>query len=643
MANKRISELAPITAVELVQQDLFLLADVSAHESKRLTVDDLETYFLSTGDFFTGSFYGTASWALKAITASYINGVDSASYAKTSSWAFNIATAIAATYATSALSSSYAKTSSYAITASYALTSSVQLSTYTTWADNAKTASFLLYTGIPNGTASFSISSSYAKTSSYANTSSYALNGVIPKSSYDISCSWASRSLRSEYSLNSYTTDYLTWYPGVNNGTASYAMATGITPGVRTNYGVHKATYQDLLQATIDCVNITPSIDGFSSSSIEALGTVFLPFTTSVVVDGLLKLFSLDKWSGITQSIDSSSIQSAISPPLSGAYASTGSLKLPFSLMGEVPMSGSNILYIVASNGIRIDPFRTVRYDITSLSDNITFATGEAMTFQAFPTSALFYYTSSGVLYTGTAANIVSAGVNTITAMQEITGALTSMKYVWTLPNLSILRCGSNYSLTDIGGLPPSITQLYCANCIMPKLAPFAYTSMTRLECQYNNLIRLPDLSPSTTYVNCSNNLNLVSLSTLPSGLTTIMADYIGISAPPLVFPNSLVTMSFANNLALALWYTPLPTSMTYFDCHNTSLTQLPTLPAGVLYLDVSSCKMTPTAIENITTTLVTNGLWSGRLKVNNNNITYSATSITNFATLTGMGWTVTS
>jgi hypothetical protein len=79
---------------------------------------------------FTGSLFGTASWASNAVTASYItssfftgtNAALSASYAITASY---VVTAQTASYVTSSnivgtvLSSSYAQTASYATTASY--------------------------------------------------------------------------------------------------------------------------------------------------------------------------------------------------------------------------------------------------------------------------------------------------------------------------------------------------------------------------------------------------------------------------------------------------------------------------------------------------------------------------------------------
>lgn len=70
MANKRISELAPITAPELDFADLLLLSDITAYESKKLQLGDLGN-FLLLGGKLTGSLLGTSSYAVWAGTSSF--------------------------------------------------------------------------------------------------------------------------------------------------------------------------------------------------------------------------------------------------------------------------------------------------------------------------------------------------------------------------------------------------------------------------------------------------------------------------------------------------------------------------------------------------------------------------------------------
>jgi histone arginine demethylase JMJD6 len=188
MANKKVSELVQITWNQLRPQDLFLLSDVIAHESKKLTLQDLDTYIFSAG--LSGSLLGTASYAIQAISTSYSPSQVTASYSSTSSWAFNISTA---SYALQASSASWSLSGSYVLTASYAITSSAQMalsSSYANLATYANSASYLVYTpGIFNGSASYalaSLTSSYALTST---TSSYTLSSSFSSTSSYITAS----------------------------------------------------------------------------------------------------------------------------------------------------------------------------------------------------------------------------------------------------------------------------------------------------------------------------------------------------------------------------------------------------------------------------------------------------------------------
>ena len=119
----------------------------------------------------TASLFGTASWALNAITSSHIVQAVSASYSATASFvqlaqtASYVANAQTASYVLNAVSSSFATTASYALTASFVTT--------------AQTASYVLN----------AVSSSFATTASYVNTASYALNAM--SASYATTASYA--------------------------------------------------------------------------------------------------------------------------------------------------------------------------------------------------------------------------------------------------------------------------------------------------------------------------------------------------------------------------------------------------------------------------------------------------------------------
>ena len=223
MSNKRVTELSPITPADIADNDLFLISDVSALESKKATVLTLTEYFQSA---ITSS--ATSSNAVLAKTASYLlyqgipNGT--ASYARTSSFSvFADATSYAETaiQAVDATSASYAKTSSLAVTASYALTSSVQLIVSSAFSDQAKSASYLIYTGIPNGTASYSILANLSNTSK---TSSFLQYTGVPNGT-------SSNALNASFARSS---SYLL-YSGYPNGSASYALISNISRTASTS------------------------------------------------------------------------------------------------------------------------------------------------------------------------------------------------------------------------------------------------------------------------------------------------------------------------------------------------------------------------------------------------------------------------
>ena len=210
MANKRVSELSLITAAEVAPNDLLLVADVSAIESKRMYLSQLGTY-VST--FVSASMSAsTAQNATYARTASYLIGIGlvngtpalgTASYAISSSHDISSSHAIwadTASYALAALSASYASSSSYCQTASFAYTSSyVVITQYSSaYANYANTASYLIgitfSDGTPAlGTASYALmadSSTTAFLATYANNLQYAgipngtaYNSIISKTS----------------------------------------------------------------------------------------------------------------------------------------------------------------------------------------------------------------------------------------------------------------------------------------------------------------------------------------------------------------------------------------------------------------------------------------------------------------------------
>jgi hypothetical protein len=173
--NEKVSDLLELYATDIQSNDILLSTDMSVRESKKLEIGQLLLFIESSGSFFAydSTHAGTASYIL----ASGISGIVSA--------ASNASQSISSSWANTAVSSSYSATSSLAILALASLN------------NNAITASFLQYSAIPNGTASYSITS---------------LNA------------------------NAATTAYSLYYNGQPNGTASWAVSASNV--VSTSYSV---------------------------------------------------------------------------------------------------------------------------------------------------------------------------------------------------------------------------------------------------------------------------------------------------------------------------------------------------------------------------------------------------------------------
>ena len=191
--NEKVSDLIELDAPEIQPNDVFLVTDMSQLESKKLPVGQLLTYIESSGSFsaYYSSQAGTASYVLASNVAGIIPLATNSSQSISSSW------------------SAFSNTSSYSMTAiSSSWASSASVAT-------VNTASYLLYSGTPNGTASYAVSSSAANIANIAQnagfliynagsnngTAAYAISSSISNSSsYSITSSYANTSL---YSITS--------------------------------------------------------------------------------------------------------------------------------------------------------------------------------------------------------------------------------------------------------------------------------------------------------------------------------------------------------------------------------------------------------------------------------------------------------
>jgi hypothetical protein len=234
MANERVSQLNELAAGEIAADDVFLVTDTSARESKKFKAESLVSYVISSASF-------SAATAVLADTASYIDPntvglIPSSSYSISSSYALTAGNSNTSTTASHALTAASVEgTITNANSASFLLYSGTPNGT----ASNARTSSysltalrsaFLVYSGVNNGTASFSLTSSWTNAGSASHalmtdTASYidAAVAQVNSASYSTTSSYSEYSNESSESMYSSTASYLMNYPGVDNGTASYS------------------------------------------------------------------------------------------------------------------------------------------------------------------------------------------------------------------------------------------------------------------------------------------------------------------------------------------------------------------------------------------------------------------------------------
>lgn len=225
---------------------------------------------------FTGSLFGTASWA---------NNVISASFASTASFfSGSVSNATSASYASQALSSSFTSTASYVLNAVSA-----------SFATNALTASFLPV-GTYNITSSWAISASQAVSSSFATTASFAATASYFSGSI-------SNAISASYALTASIADKI---KVVNVGGAygiTYPLLGNIFAGNATVYTIESPDYKyDVTNNRLIVSSITASFTGsllgtssWAQSASQAIsaswapGSVLpFPYTGSALITGSL-------------------------------------------------------------------------------------------------------------------------------------------------------------------------------------------------------------------------------------------------------------------------------------------------------------------------------------------------------------------
>lgn len=219
-------------------------------------------YFISASTIYgnlTGSVYGTASWAERAISSSYVL---SSSYSTTSSYVLSSSYSVSSSYV---LSSSYALSSSFASSASRAITSS-----------NSITSSYV--TGSIFNQNNLALSASYALTASYALSSSNTINAqtssYLPVGTYQITSSWSVSSSQAQTASFAISASYAKIFP--YTGSAIISGSLSVIGSITSSF--------------ISSSNITGSLFGTASwaiSSSKAISSSYALFATNASVSTL--------------------------------------------------------------------------------------------------------------------------------------------------------------------------------------------------------------------------------------------------------------------------------------------------------------------------------------------------------------------
>ncbi len=576
MSNKRVSQLAPITVLELSPSDLFLLADVTANESKQLTLGNLTTYILQ-GGVQTGSFFGTASWAINTLSASYSPPTVSSSFAYSASIANR---AITSSFATNALNSAASVSASYAATASYTTIQTVATASLAIIAQLASSASFLIYTaGINNGTASCaatasfalnggggtgSLSSSFSTTASYVQTASF-LNGtasiaLVAQTSYDSGTSTsASHALFADVAYTGITTNFQSSASWASSSiSASYALLAEVANSATTasyvlpnpnvvNYGVFNAISQSNSIGQIDVVSLTSIIS--MTASFDARGSILVPYTSSIAVSESLTLHILDRTVGIDYVLDmlpvyyfagsgasfSGTITSSFVGSITGSTSASGSIS--GSVTGSITGSINGTITSQTSGSFTM-PFDLIGQFVAPSNDYTLYVTASSNKFQISPNRQVKFAID---------VNGGNVAISTGNPLQLTTN-------------------NANDIITFSGS----------------GTGPFSDTA-THIVASGSANVTMMDLSALTANVHYI--WTLPNLTTLKSFNNVPVTNIGGV-------PSSIISMSLVNG-SLTKLYTMATSSLSYLNINNNYLTSLPDLPLTMSYIEVSNNPLT--------------------------------------------------
>jgi len=354
MANKRLSELVELQASEISADDLFLAADVSVKQSKKVTVADLAYYILSTGSFDSSVYTSVYS-----DTASYINP-SSIGLIPSSSYSFISQTTLATTIPTASLAytASYFSGTIVATDAQTSVSSSWASSSlsasFVSSAKNSDSSSFLIYaTGINNGRITNSDTASLAllsNTSSFSEKASQATNAISSLTSETSSYSSISQRCLSSY---------VCYGPYTRGTLPAISQSAKTANSAEDGSGIY------------DGIKITPIVnDGTRIKTyVSFFGDIVLPVDKNPYrVTASLSVYELE--TGTTQSID-------VTYPacyVTNLSAPGGSIITPIHMRGFQQLSGSYLfMFNIEGESGSIDQFRDVKFYIEAPTDNVSY------------------------------------------------------------------------------------------------------------------------------------------------------------------------------------------------------------------------------------------------------------------------------
>jgi hypothetical protein len=696
MGNKRVSQLVELTSAEVSSNDLFLIIDTSAGESKKIQVDQLSAYLNESGsiiaihadvadvaNFVLGSnVSGTvlsASYSIKSTNSDLSQNSVSSSYANTASYAMNGgsvgsgSSSVSSSWASSSLSSSYFKNANTTINGSGFTTTTVANFGNGTYIDNSG------FLNIPNAGANFRSDGAtfidsggnlqVAGTSGFedivtSNVSIVATNGGITGSLLGT----ASYALFAQQAVG-LSSSFLVFSP--NNGTASYAISAGTTVNRLSNFGIFLPNTQSSYSSNLDNVNISSSLGTNQQTIIEAIGSAILNYTASIQNTSSLNLFLVNRFNGQTSSLDTCQISYNVTPIMNDwDTLSTGSINIPFTLVGQTSLYGNYYIAVTSSNNnVILDHNRNVKFIISSFADGVFGSPDQPVDFFVDPqTYPITFSTMTGGPFIDFLPGLLITGSSKMRTIDISSQSIDLVRYTWKLVNMTDFSSSNNPALTKLDYIFPStLTSLYCSSCSLVTIADLSNTNLINFYCDNNQLNSLPLLPNTVVNLNCSSNPISLLPNPLPSSLKTLYCDHTLISflnisssinlltasfdGANLFFitslPNQLQKLIINNNIGLPTFFpfssptSSLPISMSYLSAFSCSLFSLPSMSLSMSYLDISHNLLLPQSqVETTTGQLVTNSQISGTFSSSAIGPA-SINTIFNLNTLKSRGWRI--